>query len=202
MGKIIINKLKVGNFDLIKKIKRIWYKSMKKITLLIIISALISLLATHSQALAEQTNGMTLVSPEEMGAYLVSQHQEEARRTQEEARRTQEEEIRMEHIKETNPEAYNQIMEQRAKQEEVRLVVEAHARGELPSAEARYQLAEWMHDDVIAQLDNVDDELERLHKRIAKLEQQKENPDDYLMQRVDEMLGLAQVEYDDFALPL
>ncbi len=175
---------------------------MNKIILLIVL-VLLSVSNTYLKAIAEQPQKTTSLSLEEVSQLSFEEKiaHFELRRQQEDARRAQTDQVQMNRSEETNPEAYNQMLEQRAKQGEIRLVIEAHARGELPSAEARYQLAEWMHDDVMVQLENVDDELERLRQRVAKLEQQKNNPDDYLMQRVDEMLGLAQPEQEEFLPP-
>ncbi len=148
------------------------------------------------------TDDMSQMSPDQMQAYMDAQYQaDEARRQIEQAEHEAEEAQRMQELKESNPEAYAVYAEQRQRQDTINLIITAHREQSIGDDDARYQLAQLITDDISNEIVSYEAEIAELTQRIIKKQNYIDNPQELLLERVDQMLGLAQPEQDEFLPP-
>jgi hypothetical protein len=172
---------------------------LQRIYVIVAILVFMSCSMHQENASAESTDGITrltsqeraLLSQDELQTYYELLTQEE------EHRRAQEQLNQLEELKLSNPDAYNAHVEQNQKRELIRATIQAHAAQTLGANEARYQLAELVGDDIENEIITYQQEVMELTQRIIKKQNYIDNPQELLLERVDEMLGLAQPEQDE-----
>ena len=103
----------------------------------------------------------------------------------------------MQELKDSNPEAYAVYEEQRQRQDAINLIITAHREQAIGDDDARYQLAQLITDDISNEIMSYEADVAELTQRIIKKQNYINNPQELLLERVDQMLGLAQPEQDE-----
>ncbi|MBI4370873.1 MAG: hypothetical protein HY552_01100 [Elusimicrobia bacterium] len=112
---------------------------------------------------------------------------EAAVRAEMELRRRQQ----LERLKASDPAAYAALQEDLRAQEEIQKILARAGSGALSPAAAKAALRPLVKSQMQSELAGLDERIGRLERRLADLKKAKKDPDSFVDQRVESMLGLS-----------
>ncbi|MFT7637939.1 MAG: hypothetical protein ACI9Y8_001725 [Candidatus Omnitrophota bacterium] len=153
-----------------------------------------------AQALAEYDYELTpdqisQMSTEETQIHMDARIKaEEAQRQIDDAEFEAVEVQRLQELKERDPEAYAVYEERRQRQDAINLIITSHSERAINDEEARQHLAPLITDDIANEIIYYEEDITELAQLIIEKQNYIDNPQELLLKRVDQMLGLAQPE--------
>jgi hypothetical protein len=111
----------------------------------------------------------------------------EVKKMQEQLKVNQKKHLEM--LKQTDPQMYEQMVKQDQLSEKISQVSSDYFKQKISYESAKAKLYPLVKEDMVNQINNLDDEIQMIEKKLEELKKSKTNPDYLIYQQIDIILG-------------